>query len=170
MRGVSVRGEFTRYQCVRRAACRSDGTARFDPARNTKIAAIAEQQAQETLITGTPAHLALSAHSHRFAVVQCKLVNESKVTKAQATKVKAHQRNDDELPITWSNGIDELGNPIYCGNLVVVEDEAMLYLRHNRGQSIKYARIVIEHNMPGSPTVVVLDDWHAVGANPFKGS
>lgn len=140
------------------------------PSKNAALAIIAEYQAQETLIAGMPEHPALAEHRHKVAVVQCKLVNQSKMKKAQVTDVKAYQRNGDELPITWSDGIDDLGNPDHCGNLILVESEAMLYLRHNWGQSINYARIVIEHNMPSSPAVATLDDWHAVGVDALKGA
>lgn len=133
--------------------------------QNKQVATEAEFQAQETLIVGKPNHPDLAVREHRVCVVQCKLINESKVKVAIVHRVQAFDIRGDELPIQWSEGVDALGNPDHCGDKIRVEGEKMLYIRHREGMDVNYARIVIEHNMPGSPAVVTLNDYFIEGAS-----
>ena len=132
--------------------------------QNTQIARQAEFQAQETLTVGKPDHPDLRERAHRVSVVQCKLVNESKAKVAIVSGVQAFDIRGEPLPIEWSDGIDDLGMPDHCGGKIRVEGENMLYIRHREGNDVKYARIVIDHNMPNSPAVATLDDYFVEGA------
>ena len=133
--------------------------------QNTLFAMLAEFQAQETLTVGKPEHPELKERTHRACVVQCKLVNESKVKVAVVHGVQAFDIRGDALPIEWSDGIDDLGMPDYCGNKIRVEGEKMLFIRRRDGLDVNYARIVIEHNMPRSPATATLDDYFIEGAS-----
>lgn len=115
---------------------------------------------EAALVAGKPTHPNLRVREHMLAGVECKLVNTSKTAKALITDVKALNVRDEELPITWSDEVDDLGMPKHPSNLISISDTGYLYIRHRMGETINYAKLVITHDLPGSPLVAILDDYH----------
>ena len=138
----------------------------FTQPLNASMPAIAAQTTEdEALHLGKPQHPDLHNQDHRVAVIQIKVVNGSKTKKARITGVNAFDVHDEPMPISWSDSIDNVGNPAYCGNLVAVTDSAVIYLRHDHGNALNFARIEVQHSLPGSPATVTHDDWH-VASDP----
>jgi hypothetical protein len=133
---------------------------------NTRLAVQADEIAKQveavepTLIAGVPEHPPIQLMDHRAPVIQIKLVNEALNAKAYVNMVNVYDIHKVPVPASWSDVIDEFGNTAPCGNLVLVEHEKMLYIRHEHGLPLNYAFVVIHHNMPGSPLYVKHDDFH----------
>jgi hypothetical protein len=112
------------------------------------------------IVAGKPAHPNLQVREHMLAGIECKLVNTSKTEKVLITGVRALNIREEELPITWSDEIDDFGMPQHPSNLISITDTGYLHIRHRMGEVINYAKLMIAHNRPGSPLVAILDDYH----------
>ena len=109
-----------------------------------------ELKSDEQIIAGMFIHPSLGVHAHSACVIQCTLFNKSK-RKAYVHNVSAYDRHGEKVDITWSDQIDDLGNPQNPCQLIGLVDICPLFLRKNDGQSIDYARVTIDHSFSGIP-------------------
>ena len=115
----------------------------------------------ERIVAGTPIHPDLRTRAHKDCVIQCTLFNKSK-RKAYVNAVAVYDRRDTKIGVTWSDAIDELGNPQNPCQLIGLVDACSLFIRKNDGEGIDYARIVISQSFSDTPITVIFDpmaDW-----------
>jgi hypothetical protein len=115
----------------------------------------------EWIIAGTPIHPNLRDHAHCACVIQCTLFNKSK-RKAFVNGVSLHDRGGTKINATWSDVVDQFGNPQNPCQLIGLVDACSLFIRKNDGEGIEYARIVISHSFSEIPMEVIFDptaDW-----------
>jgi hypothetical protein len=120
-----------------------------------------ELNTDERIIAGTPIHPDLRAHAHSACIIQCTLFNKSK-RKAFVSAVSVHDGGGAKVDVTWSDAIDQLGNPQNPCQLIGLVDTCSLFIRKNDGEGIEYARIAISHSFSDTPMDVIFDptaDW-----------
>ncbi len=118
-------------------------------------------ETDERIVAGTPIHPDLRAYEHSACVIQCTLFNKSK-RKAYVNAVSVYSQQGTKIDVTWSDAIDQLGNPQNQCQLIGLVDACPLFIRKNDGEMIEYARITISHSFSDTPMVVIFDptaDW-----------
>ena len=121
----------------------------------------AEAEAEERLIAGQPKHPDLRIRDHSQAVIYCALFNKSTKKKASVNAVKAFDGNGTEIEVTWSDRIDDYGNPVLPSNLVAVTDQCHIYALRNDGEWFSSGIIKIFHSFKNNPLVLTVDIWKA---------
>ena len=111
------------------------GLSALTAVRNYKLARSIQlaAKADERIVIGEVAHPSLRTQAHADAVLQIPIFNKSK-RKATVTDLTAYDRRSQPVPVTWSNAIDEMGNPQSPANLVGITDAGTLYVRRNDGE------------------------------------
>lgn len=110
----------------------------------------------ERIVVGTFRHPDLDVPAHRDCVIQCALFNKSR-RKAYVNGVAAYDLQDTKIEATWTNKIDDFGNPLDHCQLIGLVDTSPLFIRRNDGRPISYARIEISHSFSHAPMVVIFD-------------
>ena len=112
--------------------------------------------ADEKIIFGQPQEPHLANKDHSSCVIVFTLFNKSR-RKAFVKSVRAMDRQGEEVSITWSSRIDELGNPLDSFGLEGLIDSVNLYVRRKDGEEIGYMSLGISHSFPDSPATVIYD-------------
>jgi hypothetical protein len=76
--------------------------------------------------------------------------------------VSVHDQRGTKIDVTWTDQIDDVGNPQNPCQLIGLVDACPLFIRKNDGKEMKYARIVISHSFSDTPMEVVfapMADW-----------
>jgi len=110
----------------------------------------------ERIVAGTPIHPNLREGAHSECVIQCTLFNKSK-RKAYVSAVLAYDGQGRKIDVTWSDEIDQLGNPQNPCQLIGLVDAGTLFIRKNNGERIGYARIEVFHSFSDTPMDVMFD-------------
>jgi len=121
-----------------------------------------EMKSDETLIVGRLDRPRLANCAHRQCGLCCTLFNKSK-RKVYVTAVKAFDRNDAPIRITWANRIDAAGNPEGPCHLLGIVDTETLFLRETSGEEIPFCRLDIYNSFSALPTRVVFDQFSETG-------
>lgn len=119
-------------------------------------------KSDETVIFGPldhPSFQEVREDDHRKSVIGCAVFNKSQ-RKAYINSVRAFDKGNNELDVTWASSIDHLGNPQKPHHLMEVIDLTHLYVRRNDGKRVEYMRLKVHHSFPGSPCTIVFD-WMA---------
>lgn len=120
-----------------------------------------ELKSDERIVHGTPTHPVLPNSAHSAPVIQCTLFNKSK-RKAYVNAVSVYDQVGTKIDVTWSDQIDQLGNPQNPCKLVGIVDACQLFIREINGGGMDYARIAISHSFSAAPMEVIFDptaDW-----------
>ena len=117
-----------------------------------------ELKTDERIVAGLPIHPNLREHAHSRAVIQCTLFNKSK-RKAYLHSVSAYDSHNTKIDVTWSDEIDQLGNPQNPCQLVGIIDSSSLFVRRNDGKDIDYARLEISHSFSEETMTVIFDTY-----------
>lgn len=120
-----------------------------------------ELKTDERVVAGIPIHPNLRDPAHSACVIQCTLFNKSK-RKTFVNAVLVYDRRGSKIDVTWSDAIDQLGNPQNPCQLIGLLDACSLFIRKNDGEGIEYARFAISHSFSDTPIVVIFDptaDW-----------
>lgn len=104
-----------------------------------------EIKSDETIIAGELHHPGLAERDHDNCVLRCTLFNKSK-RKAYINSVKAYEKNGQEIDITWSDAIDNLGNILNPTGLLGLENSINLLLRRNDGNRFTENTIIVKHS------------------------
>ncbi len=115
-----------------------------------------DMKSDERLIIGAVAHPALRERSHAEAVIQIPIFNKSK-RKAYIDGLSVYDRASKPIDVTWSEKIDNLGNPEHPSKLVGVIDSVTLYIRRNDGEELNYARVLFSHSFSENRDMVIFD-------------
>ncbi len=115
-----------------------------------------ELKSDERIIVSKITQPELENPEHKKSVLKCSIFNKSK-RKVYVNSVKAFDRKNIQIDITWSNRIDKYGNPQNPCELLGIIDTEELFLRHNIGEEIRYCRLEILNSFSSSPTCVVFD-------------
>jgi hypothetical protein len=122
-----------------------------------------ELKGDEILIAGVLHNPSLVHPDHENCVIQTTIFNKSR-RKAFIDRVVAFDSKGDEIDITWSDHIDELGNPQGRSQLVGVVDSVSLCIRRNDGDAFRHTRVEITHSFNSAPMIVIYDidpGWQA---------
>ena len=138
------------------AACLSGVTAFLSYKLSRQIQE--ELKSDERLVSGLPSHPDVRNPVHASAVVQCTIFNKSK-RKAYIDSLVVHDRNGATIDVTWSDEIDDLGNPRNPSHLVGIVDTSAIFVRRNDGKEFDYARIYVSHSFSKTPMIVVFDPY-----------
>lgn len=117
-----------------------------------------ELKSDETLISGVIGHPALKERSHADAIVQIPVFNKSK-RKAYIDALAVYDRNGQPIEVTWSDKIDDCGNPSDPSKLIGIIDFTTVYVRRNDGEKFTYARILFKHSFSETRCVAVFDEY-----------
>jgi hypothetical protein len=115
-----------------------------------------ELKSDERIVAGIPIHPNLGVHAHSVSVIQCTLFNKSK-RKSYLNAVSAYEQKGAKIDVTWSDEIDQLGNPQNPCQLVGIVDSSSLFVRRNDGEAFDYARLEISHSFSEAPMTVIFD-------------
>lgn len=115
-----------------------------------------ELKADERIVAGVPIHPALRVSAHSVAVIQCTLFNKSK-RKTYLNAVSAYSEEGEKIDVTWSDEIDDLGNPQSPCQLVGIIDSSSLFVRRDDGETFDYAKLEISHSFSEAPMTVIYD-------------
>lgn len=115
-----------------------------------------EMKSDEILIVSKLEHPRLANEEHAYCVLTCLLFNKSK-RKSYIRKITAYDRRNLPMAITWSNQIDDHGNPVNPRELIGILDTERLCLRENMGKEIEYCRLEIQHSFSPDPTIAIYD-------------
>ena len=126
--------------------------------RNYKLARSIQldAKADERIVIGEVAHPSLRTQAHADSVIQIPIFNKSK-RKATVTDLTVYDRRSNPIPVTWSNAIDDLGNPQSPANLVGLTDACTLYARRNDGEQFEYARVMFADSFSTAKNMIIFD-------------
>ncbi len=110
------------------------------------------------LIVSELKHPDLRDSRHSSCVLWCSIVNRSGQM-VTIDKVQAFDSKNELMPITWSNRINELGNPLDFSGLLGIKDTASLYLRHNHGADIFFCKLEIYYSLSDKPITKTFDEY-----------
>ena len=71
--------------------------------------------------------------------------------------MSAYEQKGAKIDVTWSDEIDQLGNPQNPCQLVGIVDSSSLFVRRNDGETFDYARLEISHSFSEAPMTVIFD-------------
>lgn len=120
-----------------------------------------EIKSDEVIISGPLHHPGLDEKAHNDCVLRCTLFNKSR-KKAYISGVKAFDQNGAQIPITWSNSIDKLGNIQKPTGLMGLENSVELVLRRNDGMAFIESTVHIKHSFSDQVIELAFDplqDW-----------
>ena len=117
-----------------------------------------EMKSDERIIVSRIIHPGLPTPEHDNCVITCTLFNKSK-RKAYVNRVSAYDRQDESMEVTWSNRINEYGNPETPCGLIGIVDEGTLFLRRNDGKEIEYCRMEIFHSFSRTSITVAFNKY-----------
>ncbi|RZB35986.1 MAG: hypothetical protein SRB2_02584 [Desulfobacteraceae bacterium Eth-SRB2] len=117
-----------------------------------------EKISNETLVISKLIHPGLQDRSHNNCVITGRLFNKSN-QKVVINKVKAYDHNSKPLNITWSNQIDQYGNPEKPYELIGFVDSEDIFIRQNNGEEIEYCKLEIFHSFSQEPLTCVFDEY-----------
>jgi hypothetical protein len=109
-----------------------------------------DSKSDERLIVSELQHGNVALYDHRKSVLWCALLNKSR-KKVDIQSVFAYDNNNEPIKITWSNRIDDFGNPQNASGRLVVVDNENLYIRRNDGKAFNSCKIDIHHSFSRTP-------------------
>jgi hypothetical protein len=125
-----------------------------------------EMKSDETLIASKLIHSSLVTREHDDCVITCNLFNKSK-RKVFVSEVRAYDSKNNPIAVTWSNQIDQFGNPLRPCELIGIVDTESLFIRENMGKAISFCRLEICHSFSTAPLVVVFDAYAVYHEEPI---
>src|SRR5258708_37766284 len=99
----------------------------------------------DVLVPGILHNPSLSHPNHQNCVIQTTLFNKSK-RKAYVSRVKAFDSKGEKIDITWSDRIDQYGNPTGDAQLLGIVDSSSLCIRRNDGKAFRMTRVEVTHS------------------------
>ena len=115
-----------------------------------------EMKSDERIIISKIIHPDLAHHDHKKCVIKCNIFNKSK-RKVFVSKAQAYDSKNNSMDITWSNRINEFGNPENPCELIGIVDTEELFVRQNVGEEIDFCRLEIFHSFSSVPVTAVFD-------------
>lgn len=104
----------------------------------------------DRIVSGTLAHPPLNRIEYWQCVLGVRLVNCSS-RRATVSDVRARHRGQ-EIRVTWSDGIDAVGDPQGAGGVIAVDSSADLYIRRNDGKCFDDGTIItFRHSFQHEP-------------------
>lgn len=117
-----------------------------------------EMKSDERIILSKLNYPGLPTQEHDKCVLACTLFNKSK-RKAFVNEVRAYNRSNKELSITWSNRINLQGNPQKPFELLGIVDTEDLFLRQDNGEEIDFCRLEVFHSFSSEPITALFDPY-----------
>lgn len=114
--------------------------------------------APDALIVSKLSHPDLRERNHRASVLGCTVFNKSG-QKGAITKVNAYDKRNNLMNVTWSNKIDDFGNPVNPSELIGIIDQASLFIRANVEKEISFCKLEILHTFSDTPLTVTFDEY-----------
>ena len=117
-----------------------------------------EAKSDERLVFGPLDHPRshVKLRDHYESVIGCIVFNKAQ-RKAYIESVRALSITGNQIEVSWSDSIDDLGNTNEPGSLIGIVDVNNLYVRKNDGSAFEFVRLEIYHSFPDSPSVVEFD-------------
>ena len=112
-----------------------------------------ELKADEVLMAGEFHNPSLSHPDHENSVIQTIILNKSK-RKAHISKVLVFDSNGAEIEVTWSDKIDQCGNPVGRSQMIGIVDSTSLCIRRNDGTAFYNARVEVSHSFDTKPMIL----------------
>jgi len=122
-----------------------------------------ELKGDEVLIPGVLHNPSLREPDHENCVIQTTLFNKAK-RKVYINRMQVFNAKGDEIEVTWSDCIDQYGNPQGGSHLIGVIDCTSLCIRRNDGDAFRHARVEITHSFDTKPLVLIYEmapGWQA---------
>ncbi|MGW8158424.1 MAG: toll/interleukin-1 receptor domain-containing protein [Desulfoprunum sp.] len=117
-----------------------------------------EESSYEPLVLSKLVHPGLMTPAHNNCVIRGRLFNKSK-QKGVIDKLQAYDRNGAHLIVTWSNRIDQYGNPENPCELIGIVDSEDIFVRQNNGEEIEYCKLEVYHSLSDGPLIGVFDEY-----------
>ena len=117
-----------------------------------------EVKSDEVIIPGPLHHPGLPILDHDECVLRCAVFNKSK-RKAYINSVEAFDSNGDRIEITWSDGMDDLGNILNPTGLLGITDSINLCMRRNDGEEFGKTTVLIQHSFSARKVEIVYEPY-----------
>ena len=117
-----------------------------------------DSKSDERLIVSEFQHAPVALWDHRQSVLWCTLLNKSR-KKVDVRAVFAYDSKNEPIKITWSNQINDFGNPQNASGRLVVVDSEPLYIRRNDGTAFSSCTIDIHHSFSPTPYRAYFDPY-----------
>lgn len=121
----------------------------FRQARNIRT----ELKSDEILIAGELHNPSLSNPDHENSVIQTTVFNKSK-RKAYISKLRVYDSEGREIEVTWSDIIDQYGNPQGNAKIIGVVDTSPICIRRNDGLAMREVRVEVTHSFDTKPMLL----------------
>ncbi len=115
-----------------------------------------EIKSDEVLIAGRLHRVGLLERSHDEAVMRVALFNKS-ARKAFVTSVKVFDQDQQQIAVTWSNSISNVGNIENPTGLLGILHTENLYIRRNDGGEFREVTVRITHSFSNTELVLTFD-------------
>lgn len=125
---------------------------------NVQIPDRHEELSNEMLVLSKLIHPGLTTPDHNNCVIAGRLFNKSQ-QKVVIDRVQAYDRNGKPLSVTWSNRIDQYGNPEKPFELIGIVDSEDIFVRQDNGEEIEYCKLEIFHSLSQTPLTCVFDEY-----------
>lgn len=122
-----------------------------------------ELKSDDILIAGELHNPALSNPDHENSVIQTTIFNKSK-RKAYISKLRAYDSEGREIEVTWSDIIDQYGNPQGNAKIIGVVDTTSICIRRSDGLAMREVRVEVTHSFDTKPmllTYQIAPGWQA---------
>jgi hypothetical protein len=117
-----------------------------------------EIRSDEVIIPGPLHHPGLRLPEHDNSVLRCAVFNKSQ-RKAYINSVEAFDSKNSKIEVTWSDGIDNLGNILNPTGLLGVTDSVNLLMRRNDGQEFGKTTVFIRHSFSSKKIKILYDPY-----------
>jgi len=117
-----------------------------------------EIKSDEIIVSGSLHCPRLGTNFLGGCLLQCTVFNKSH-RKAFISSVCAYNKNREEIPITWSDSIDDIGNILKPTDLLGVEGMTELVLRRNDGEDFKETTVHIKHSFSSSIVELIFEPY-----------
>lgn len=115
-----------------------------------------EIKSDEALIAGRLHRVGLLEKGHDDPLMRVGLFNKSS-RKAFITSVKVYDQNNQQIPVTWSSTISNVGNIENPTGLLGIIDTENLYIRRNDGVEFQDVLVKITHSFSDEELVLKFD-------------
>ncbi len=117
-----------------------------------------EIKSDEVIIPGPLHHPGLQVCDHDKCVLRCAVFNKSQ-RKAYIKSVEAFDSKNVRIRITWSDGMDHLGNIINPTGLLGIIDTINLCIRRDDGEEFGKTKVFIQHSFSSRKIEIVYDPY-----------
>ena len=117
-----------------------------------------EIKSDEAIVSGPLHRVGLPVKDHDDPLVRVTLFNKS-ARKAYITRVRVLDQDNQQIPVTWSNSISDVGNIENPTGILGIIDSANIYIRNNAGSEFRNVTVFIKHSFSENEIIIKFDPY-----------